>query len=100
MIRPIDGRVTQGRGALSPRAARLLKQARTRRGLTLRRAAREVGVNPGYLSRLERGLRRPSIEVACRLIWIFEMDPATRVALLLEAATGTRAEQSIRLKRG
>jgi DNA-binding XRE family transcriptional regulator len=44
--------------------ARELRAARRSRGLGLRAAAAKLGVDPGYLSRLERGLRCPSIAVA------------------------------------
>jgi transcriptional regulator with XRE-family HTH domain len=35
--------------------ATLLRELRTRQGTTLRGAARDLGVDPSYLSRLERG---------------------------------------------
>ena len=62
------------RGRLSPHTAALLRQARLARGLSLRAAARLLGVDPGYLSRLERGQRRPSIDVAHGLIRLLDAD--------------------------
>ncbi|MGQ0576134.1 MAG: TetR family transcriptional regulator [Pseudonocardia sp.] len=40
--------------------ARRLREARIRRGLTLRALAREIGVSPATLSHIETGKRRPS----------------------------------------
>lgn len=40
--------------------ATLLRELRTRQGTSLRGAARDLGVDPSYLSRLERGQKSPS----------------------------------------
>jgi transcriptional regulator with XRE-family HTH domain len=67
-----------------------LRAARERRGLSLRAAARLAGIDPGYLSRLERGLRAPRRPVVERLVVELDLDPATTEALIAEAAD-TRA---------
>ena len=38
-----------------------LRAVREAQGRSLRSVAREAGVDPSYLSRVERGLRRPSV---------------------------------------
>lgn len=42
---------------------RAIRDARTRRGLSLRALAAAVGVNPGFLSRIERGTQTPKPEL-------------------------------------
>lgn len=44
-----------------------LKEARTRRGLTLKAVASEVGISLGYLSQLEKGFNDPSLSLAVRI---------------------------------
>ena len=67
----------QGAGAqdghlvLDARAAALGAQIRERRearGISLRGLARECELSPAHLSKLERGLSRPSLEVLTRLV--------------------------------
>lgn len=40
---------------------------RDRAGFTLRRFARELSVDPTYLSRVERGIQQPGIELRNRI---------------------------------
>jgi transcriptional regulator with XRE-family HTH domain len=47
-------------------AARLLRELRVARGESLRAAARQLGVDPSYLSRLERGEKTPSPDLQQR----------------------------------
>jgi transcriptional regulator with XRE-family HTH domain len=98
MTSPMDGRVWRERGALSPRTARLLRQARIERGLGLREAARLLQLDPGYLSRLERGLRRPSVEVADRLGSVMGLVPDAADALLAEAVVRTLRRSAHRVE--
>lgn len=65
--------------------ARLLLDLRTRQGLNLQAASEVAGVSTGYLSRLERGLRRPSAEVLEKLAAAYGVE----VELLLEAGGST-----------
>ena len=44
-----------------------LRQARTKRGLSIRRAAGSAGVSPSYLSLVERGLADPSVSLLQRV---------------------------------
>ena len=44
-----------------------LRRCRAERGLTLEKLAWAVGVDKGYLSRVENGLRAPSLPVLRRL---------------------------------
>ena len=38
-----------------------LREARTRAGLSLRAAARELGVSPSFVSQMENGKSQPSV---------------------------------------
>lgn len=44
-----------------------IREERERRGLSVRRMAALAGLSPAYLSRIERGQRGPSADVAARL---------------------------------
>jgi transcriptional regulator with XRE-family HTH domain len=46
---------------------KLILAARLRRGLTQRIVSRRAGLDPGYLSRIEHGKIRPSIEMGLRI---------------------------------
>lgn len=60
--------------ALALRIGRRLKALRTVKGLTLEDLASAVGVTKGYLSLVENGIRRPSLEVLDRLAGALDVD--------------------------
>ena len=74
---------------LTPEVAALLRDARLVLGLTVREAARRASISSGYLSRLERGLRAPRIDVATRLAVVLDLGPGERERLLREAVGST-----------
>ena len=74
------------RGVLTPRTADLLATARQQLGLGVRQAARQIGITHPFLSRLERGLRRPSLAVATRIADTYRLTDGERLALMAEAA--------------
>ncbi|CAH0447276.1 hypothetical protein LMG10661_03342 [Ralstonia syzygii subsp. syzygii] len=49
-----------------------LQLARERRNLTIVQVSVAAGIDPGNLSRIERGCQTPSTEVAARLAQFFE----------------------------
>jgi transcriptional regulator with XRE-family HTH domain len=55
--------------------ANLLRELREQRGTTLRRAADDLGVAPSHLSRLERGVKYPSSDLAVRAAQYYNIDP-------------------------
>ena len=73
------------RGHLHPSTATRLRTARLARGLGLRQAAGILGLNGGYLSRLERGLRRPSVDVAMEIVRLYQLDHDLAVDLITQA---------------
>ena len=52
-----------------------LKEARRRRGQTQQQAASRLGVTQAYLSMLEKGGRKPSAELARKLMREYELSP-------------------------
>ncbi len=60
--------------------ASLLRELRRAQGRSLRSAANDLGLAPSYLSRLERGQRRPTPEVAERLANYYDVS-SERIAL-------------------
>lgn len=77
----------------------MLRAARLRRGLGVRKAARQACIGHPYLLRLERGERVPSRVVAESLADALQLDPAERDFLLGIAVTdaGRGARQRARL---
>jgi transcriptional regulator with XRE-family HTH domain len=73
------------RGQLEQATAARLRHPRLSQGLGLHRAAHLTGITAGYLSRLERGLRRPSHRVADQLATALHLDPDLAHALHAEA---------------
>src|SRR3546814_88188 len=56
------------------RIADLLRQAREARGESLRNAAKAIGIDPSYLSRVEGGAKVPSGAVRDRATSHYELD--------------------------
>ncbi len=63
-----------------------LRAARLEQDIGLREAACKIGIDPGYLSRLERGHRAPRIGVAQQIIWSLDLDDDLADRLLAEVA--------------
>lgn len=51
---------------------RVIRSARQRRGLSVRKLAQQLGIDPSYLSRIERGQKRPSVELVVRAAQVLE----------------------------
>ncbi len=66
--RTADPTATRERRTLPPDVAAALRRARWARGLSLRGAARAVGIVHAYVHALEHGTRCPSAEVAELLV--------------------------------
>lgn len=64
-----------------------LRSAREQLGLSQGAVALTVGVRPDYVSKLERGLRCPSVSVADSLVLVLELNDTARAALLAAAVT-------------
>lgn len=79
--------LTEGRRHLTDEAAAVLREARRRRGLTVRGAAALAGLSPGYLSRLENAQRAPREPAAVALIRAVSMPPDEAEQLLRECAS-------------
>lgn len=55
-----------------------LRAAREIQGRGLRDVAREAGVDHAYLSRVERGLQRPTVDLLVRVGRVLELDEMVR----------------------
>lgn len=62
---------TQGAEPVVPAVAPRLRDLRQRSGLTLEAAARRLELSPAHLSRLETGVRRPSLPVLLQLARVY-----------------------------
>ncbi|MCS7256275.1 MAG: helix-turn-helix transcriptional regulator [Thermomicrobium sp.] len=65
--------------------AHVLAQLRTSRNLSQAKLARLCGVDHSYISRLEHGLRHPSVDFLCRLADVLELSETERTALFTAA---------------
>jgi ribosome-binding protein aMBF1 (putative translation factor) len=72
-------------GTLPQDLAFTIAAARRARGWSCRQAAAEVGISPAHMSRLERGIRCPSVAVAEDLIRVLQLDPEDASRLLTVA---------------
>ncbi len=54
--------------------AKITKDRRLDLGLTQERVAEQVGVKPNYIGYLERGMRKPSDVICCRLADVLGLD--------------------------
>lgn len=61
----------RGDASTAPAVAPRLRDLRQRRGLTLEAAARRLELSPAHLSRLETGIRRPSLPVLLQLARVY-----------------------------
>jgi transcriptional regulator with XRE-family HTH domain len=50
-----------------------LQGVRFELGETLRATAREAGIDPGHLARIEKGQAQPTVAVLCRLARVLEL---------------------------
>lgn len=71
-----------------------LKKYRTERGVSQEALAKKVGIHPVHLSRYERNLSVPSIEVARKIADILEVS----IDELVNGKLDMKAEQSIKDK--
>jgi transcriptional regulator with XRE-family HTH domain len=69
----LDELATLWRPGGSAGLARQIKAARTARGLTLAELAAAIGLDKGYLSKVERGLKVPSIATVLKIAHAFEI---------------------------
>ena len=74
------------RRCLPPGVGDLLRDARLRRGWSLRQAANYIGVSPGHLCNLEHGRRAPRVWLVERLVHQLRLSSAEAGALLAHAA--------------
>lgn len=51
------------------------RQARKKAGLTLRKAAEELKLQPQYVCMIEGGKRSPSLETLSRMCKVYDCDP-------------------------
>jgi transcriptional regulator with XRE-family HTH domain len=65
-----------------------LRVLRQSRGLGLRQAARLAHVSPAHLSRIENGLRNPSVELLLVLLGLYRADASARMLRAVVAKDG------------
>lgn len=79
-----------------PELGPMLGAARLRAGYRLREAARLLGLDSGYLVKLEAGQRCPSRTVALQLADAFQLVPEEREQLLAAAVDDAGADHPAR----
>jgi len=73
------------RGRLTPETAAGLRQARREAGLSLGRVHALTGVSAGFLSELERGLKRPRMSTTEAILRVVPVDSELEEALRRES---------------
>ncbi len=92
-----EGMVTMPVGRLGAR----LREERTRAGLSLRGAARELGVSPSFVSQIENGKSQPSVATLYSLARLLNVSIDELFAVESEAVTPEPAAAPVRsLKSG
>lgn len=71
--------------ALSPRLVDALRAARQRLRMTQGAVGRACGVHGTMISKLERGIRAPSLKLAERLVGVLELPPDVAALILAES---------------
>jgi transcriptional regulator with XRE-family HTH domain len=67
-----------------------LRRLRHAKGISQEELAYEAGVNRTYLSKLEKGVSYPGLEIIAKLATVLEVEPAE--LLRVPAAKGERAD--------
>ncbi|RSN64014.1 hypothetical protein DMH12_04370 [Streptomyces sp. WAC 04229] len=81
---------TDSTSALKPRSLRAVREAK---GLSLRTAAARSGIDPGHLSKVERGEKQLSLEALYRLALVIDLDDlAGHLKPLLSEESGVGSE--------
>ena len=83
---------------LSPAVAGMLRQARRRRGLSLREAARLLDSGKGYLSMLESAQRAPSMAMGTEIARVYHLSTQEAGALKAESVPGVGRDKTSRRK--
>ncbi|MEU3292987.1 helix-turn-helix transcriptional regulator [Streptomyces longwoodensis] len=101
---------TEVNGGVDLRHLPPLRAVRIARGWTLRQVATRSGINPGHLSKVERGEKQLSIESLYRLATVLGMRelttllkpyvPARQIAATLEVQSGASAAGNDEATRG
>lgn len=82
---PVRAPVRWERGKLTPETAARLRAAREDAGLSLRRVHYLTGVSAGFLSEVERGLKRPRMRTTDAILRVIPVDPELEQALRRES---------------
>jgi len=82
---PVRAPVRWERGKLTPETAARLRAAREDAGLSLRRVHSLTGVSAGFLSEMERGLKRPRMRTTDAILRVIPVDPELEQALRRES---------------
>ena len=69
-----------GTKAIALAFGEVLRDCRTRSGITQENLAFKADLDRTYISLLERGLRQPTLETLFRLAGVLEIAPATMIA--------------------
>ena len=74
--------------AISLQVARLLKEEREKRGISLNLLAQKAGLNRQTVSFIEQGLRNPTLNTVFRLTSALEVEPEKIIARARKLAGG------------
>ena len=86
--------VNKGYELICSHAARLLKEARNERGLSLNLLAQKAGLSRQTITFIEQELRTPNLETLLRIAAALEIDLETIIAGARKSATAEQVKQA------
>ena len=78
------------RGAIASHVARILREEREKRGLSMTVLAQRAGLSQAMISFVEREVRNPSLDTLLRIAEVFDLDLGELITRARKAATRSR----------
>jgi transcriptional regulator with XRE-family HTH domain len=80
----------QMRDAIASHVARILREERVRRGLSMTVLAQRAGLSQSMISFIEREIRNPSLETLLRIAEVFELNLGEIIKRAYKAASKSK----------
>ena len=78
------------RGAIASHVARILREEREKRGLSMTVLAQKAGLSQAMISFVEREIRNPSLDTLLRIAEVFDLELGDIIKRAYKAATKSK----------